>query len=192
MILTTVETEFLSHMRVLEQMVNQCAPQITDMAMSIAMCFQQGNKLLLCGNGGSAADAQHIAAEFVNRFRFDRGALPAIALTTDSSILTCIANDSAYENIFARQVEALIVKGDVLAGISTSGRSVNVLKALDTARSIGAITIGFTGENGLQTMGSKCDLCLAIPSNDTARIQECHEFAWHVICGIVEQQLFSK
>jgi len=192
MILTTVKAEFDSHMQVLEQMVYQCAPLITDIAIAIAKCFQQGNKLLLCGNGGSAADAQHVAAEFINRFRFDRGALPAVALTTDSSILTCIANDSAYENIFARQVEALVVKGDVLAGISTSGRSANVLKALDTARSIGAITIGFTGECGGQSMASKCDFCLAIPSNDTARIQECHEFTWHVICGIVEQMLFPK
>ncbi len=188
----TLQVELHSHQRILEQTVEQSSRLIGEIAESIVRCFQQGNKLLLCGNGGSAADAQHVAAEFVNRFRFDRAALPAIALTTDTSILTCIGNDSAFENIFSRQVEALAKPGDILVGISTSGGSANVLKALDAGRARGAITIGFTGEKGRERMASKCDFCLIIPSADTARIQECHEFAWHVICAIVEQTLFIK
>ena len=158
----------------------------------ITECFKQGNKILLCGNGGSAADAQHVAAEFINRFRFDRPALPAIALTTDSSILTCIGNDLTFENIFSRQVEALGIKGDILVGISTSGHSANVLKALGTARAKSLTTIGFTGQKGRDPMSANCDYCLVIPSSDTARVQECHEFIWHVICGAVEKQLFSQ
>ncbi len=192
MIPTTIETEFQSHVQALEQTIQQSSVLINEIAASIIHCFQQGNKILLCGNGGSAADAQHVASEFINRFRFDRAALPAIALTTDTSILTCIGNDSAFENVFSRQVEALAKPGDILAGISTSGRSPNVLKALDSARAQGVIAIGFTGGKGRETMGSKCDLCLAVPSANTARIQECHIFAWHVICGIVEQALFPK
>src|SRR5688500_10998083 len=174
------EREFNSHQLILEQTVRQSSQLIESLSMLIVKCFQGGNKILLCGNGGSAADAQHVAGEFINRFRFDRGPLPAIALTTDSSILTCIGNDSAFENIFSRQVEALAVKGDILVGISTSGRSLNVLKALDAARLKGATTIGFTGEKGRESMANKCDYCLAIPSADTARIQECQEFVWHV------------
>lgn len=192
MIPTTIEAELNSHKQILEQTVQQSATLINDVAMCIVRCFQQGNKLLLCGNGGSAADAQHVAAEFINRFRFDRAALPAIALTTDTSILTCIGNDSAFENIFSRQVEALAKPGDILVGISTSGGSANVLKALDAARARDAITIGFTGEKGRERMGSKCDFCLIVPSADTARIQECHIFVWHVICGVVERTIFPQ
>jgi D-sedoheptulose 7-phosphate isomerase len=188
----TVKEEYSSHEQILKQTVQASAPVIVDIAKTISRCFKGGNKLLLCGNGGSAADAQHVAAEFSNRFRLDRGALRAISLTTDTSILTSIGNDSSFDNIFSRQVEALALPGDIIAGISTSGRSANILKALDTARKCGAGTIGFTGENGRETMGPKCDYCLIIPSTDTARIQECHEFVWHVICGLVEQQLFTK
>jgi len=184
--------EVQDHRFVLEQTVATTEAIIFDISQSILQCFQRGNKLLLCGNGGSAADAQHVAAEFINRFRFNRPALPAIALTTDTSILTAIGNDSSFDFIFSRQVEALAVKGDILVGISTSGSSANVLKALDTARNKGAITIGFTGERGQESMGAKCDYCLVVPSADTARIQECHEFVWHVVCGIVENQLFGQ
>ena len=173
-------------------MVRQCAPLIGEIAACIIACFRQGHKLLLCGNGGSAADAQHVAAEFVNRFRFDHAALPAIALTTDTSILTAIGNDSDYENVFSRQVEALARPGDILAGISTSGSSANILKALDTARAAGVITLGFTGEKGRQILAPKCTYCLVVPAVDTPRIQECHLFVWHVLCGIVEETLFSK
>ncbi len=187
-----IENELKSHKLILEQTVLHSAQLIKDLAACMIECFQRGNKIMLCGNGGSAADAQHVAAEFINRFRFDRGPLPAIALTTNSSILTCIGNDSAFENIFSRQVEAFANSGDILVGISTSGGSANVLKALDAAKTRGVITIGFTGEKGKETMEAWCDYCLMIPSTDTARIQECHEFVWHVICGIVEKAIFAK
>lgn len=187
-----INAELLLHLQALEQTISQSAPLINELAKCLIQCFRRGNKVLLCGNGGSAADAQHVAAEFINRFRFDRPALPAIALTTDTSILTAIGNDSSFDFVFSRQVETLAVKGDILVGISTSGRSANVLKALDTARTKGVMTFGFTGEKGREVMGTKCDYCLVIPSADTARIQECHEFVWHVICGVVEEQLFRK
>ena len=189
---TVVEVEFNLHQSILEQTVKQSSQLIEDLSMLIVRCFQGGNKVLLCGNGGSAADAQHVAAEFINRFRFDRGPLPAIALTTDSSILTCIGNDSAFEHVFSRQVEALARRGDIFVGISTSGGSPNVLRAVDAAKVRGAITVGFTGEKGKDFLGAKCDYSLVVPSADTARIQECHEFAWHVICGLVEKTIFSK
>lgn len=192
MSLTTVETEYKVHLKVMEETIQQCSPLIDEIAGCIVKCFRNGNKLLLCGNGGSAADAQHVAAEFVNRFRFDHAALPAIALTTDTSILTSIGNDSTYANVFSRQVEALARPGDIMAGISTSGKSASILKALDAARALGATTLGFTGENGREIMGSKCDYCLIVPTVETPRIQECHLFVWHVVCGIVEQSMFSR
>ncbi len=188
---STLVTELKIHQTVLEKTVEQSADMIEQITEAIIRCFHQGNKLLICGNGGSAADAQHVAGEFVNRFRFDHAALPALALTTDTSILTCIGNDSAFENIFSRQVEALAKPGDILVGISTSG-SPNVLKALDAARALGLTTIAFTGEKGREKMGSKCDLCFVVPSVDTPRIQECHIFVWHVICGIIERTIFPQ
>ncbi|MCX6006831.1 MAG: D-sedoheptulose 7-phosphate isomerase [Chloroflexi bacterium] len=187
-----IEAELHIHAQVLEDTIKQTASLIGDIVECICRCFQQGNKLMLCGNGGSAADAQHVAAELVNRFCLERSALPAIALTTDSSILTCIGNDSAFEHIFARQVEALARPGDVLVGISTSGRSANVLRALEAARARQVITVGFTGANGKESMEPNCDYCLVVPSIDTARIQECHEFVLHVICGLVERTLFAQ
>ena len=187
-----VESEFNSHKSILEQTVRQSSQMIERLSMLIVKCFQGGNKVLLCGNGGSAADAQHIAGEFINRFRFDRGPLPAIALTTDSSILTCVGNDSSFEYVFSRQVEALANRGDIFVGISTSGTSPNVLRAAEAAKAQGAITVGFTGEKGKNMLGAMCDYALVVPSADTARIQECHEFVWHVICGFVENQIFSK
>jgi len=188
---TTVETEYEAHNKAMEATIRGCRQAIGEMAGRLIECFRKGNKLLICGNGGSAADAQHVAAEFVNRFLFDHAALPAIALTTDTSILTAIGNDSAYDYVFSRQVEALARPGDILAAISTSGKSPNILKALDTARALGITALGFTSENGRQTMGPKCDVCLIIPAEATPRIQECHLFTWHVICGIVEETLFS-
>jgi D-sedoheptulose 7-phosphate isomerase len=187
-----IRVELQAHTSVLQETVEACTPVILEIISMITSCFQNGRKLMLCGNGGSAADAQHVAAEFVNRFRFDRPALPAIALSTDSSILTAIGNDSAFDFVFSRQIEALAVQGDILVGISTSGRSRNVLKALEGARARGVMTIGFTSIPGLATMQPYCDLCLAIPSSETARIQEAHEFAWHVICGSVEAELFKS
>lgn len=184
--------ELQSHHNVIAKTIEISAQVIEEISDAMIKCFQMGNKVLICGNGGSAADAQHVAGEFVNRFRFDHAALPALALTTDTSILTCIGNDSAFENIFSRQVEAFAKPGDILVGISTSGGSPNILKALDAGRVLGLTTIGFTGENGPAKMGSKCDLCLVVPSSDTPRIQESHIFVWHVICGVVEQSLYGN
>jgi len=187
-----LDEELGMHTRILEQTVRECGPVIGEIAGCLVECFQHGNKVMLCGNGGSAADSQHMAAEFVNRFRMERAALPAIALTVDTSLLTAIGNDSSFEFVFSRQVEALARAGDVLAVISTSGASANIFKALETARAGGVKTIGFTGENGRRRMASNCDLCLVVPSTDTPRVQEVHEFVWHVICGMVERALFGK
>jgi D-sedoheptulose 7-phosphate isomerase len=189
---TYLEEELNAHFQILGQTLEQSSPVITEIVNCLVDCFRKGNKVLLCGNGGSAADSQHMAAEFINRFRMDRDALPAIALTVDTSILTAIGNDSSHEFIFSRQVEALAKAGDVLAAISTSGGSPNILKALEVARERGVRTIGFTGEKGRPGMSQKCDLCLVVPSTDTPRIQEVHEFVWHVICGLVEQALFAE
>jgi len=148
-------------------------------------------KVLWCGNGGSAADSQHLAAELMGRFRRERCGLPSIALTTDTSILTAVANDYGYERVFQRQVEALCVKGDVLVGISTSGSSKNVLAALEAAKKLGAFTVAFTGESGGEMAGI-AHLTLRIPSRDTARIQEAHIFCGHMICDWIEQCVFAQ
>lgn len=184
--------ELRNHKTIIDQTVSESGQLIETIAGVLCGCFRRGNKLLLCGNGGSAADAQHVAAEFINRFRFERNALPAIALTADTSILTSVGNDSAFDNVFSRQVDALATKGDILIGISTSGRSNNVLKAIDSSRLNNIISIGFTGEKGRETMVPICDYCLVVPSSDTARIQEIHEFIFHVLCGMVETELFKK
>jgi D-sedoheptulose 7-phosphate isomerase len=156
----------------------------------IAQTLRSGGKLLIAGNGGSAADAQHVAAEFLSRFGFDRNPLPAIALTTDTSVLTAIGNDYGFEHIFERQVRGLGRKGDMLIAISTSGRSPNVIAGLQAARNIGMTTIGFCGSAG--EMRALCDLLLAVPSDETALIQQIHISAFHAICGIVERELFAK
>ena len=187
-----LEEELQIHTRIMEQTVQESSQVISGIAGCLVDCFRQGNKVMFCGNGGSAADSQHIVAEFVNRFRMDRAGLPAIALTVDTSILTAIGNDSSYEFIFSRQVEALARAGDVLVALSTSGGSPNILKALEVARTHSVKTIGFTGEKGRQTMTPMCDFCLVVPSADTPRVQEAHEFVWHVLCGMVEQALFVK
>lgn len=153
-------------------------------------CFQQGGKILLAGNGGSAADAQHIAGEFVSRFAFDRPGLPAIALTTDSSILTAIGNDYGYEKLFARQVQAHGNKGDVFIGYSTSGKSPNILRAFEESRARGLVCIGLTGNRG-GAMRELCDYLLEVPSSDTPKIQEGHLVLGHILCGLVEQALFK-
>jgi D-sedoheptulose 7-phosphate isomerase len=186
-----LEKELSEHTRILQQTVLECSQVINQIAGDLVECFRQGNKVMLCGNGGSAADSQHMVAEFVNRFRIDRAALPALALTVDTSVLTAIGNDSSYDFTFSRQVEALGRPGDILAAISTSGGSANILKALDVARESGIKRVGFTGEKGRLTMAPKCDVCLVIPSADTPRVQEVHEFVWHVICGLVEDELFG-
>lgn len=153
-------------------------------------CYRKGNRLLLAGNGGSASDAQHIAGELVSRFYFDRPGLPAIALTTDTSILTAIGNDYGYERLFARQIQAHGRTGDIFLGISTSGNSPNVLRALEEARKSGLTTIGLTGATGGK-MAPLCDILIRVPSEETPRIQESHILIGHIICCIVEEELFG-
>ena len=148
-------------------------------------------KILIAGNGGSAADAQHFAGELVSRFNFDRPALSAIALTTDSSILTAIGNDYGYEDVFARQIQAHGRLGDIFIAISTSGNSANILKAIQTAKSIGLVVIGLTGRSGGK-MNAMCDICLCAPSDSTPRIQECHLFLEHTLCACIEESLFGN
>ena len=157
---------------------------------AIARCFRSGGKLLLAGNGGSAADAQHIAGEFLSRLNFDRNPLPAIALTTDTSVLTAVGNDYGFEKAFERQVRGLGRAGDVFIAISTSGRSPNIMAALRAAREIGVVTVGFTGD-GVRDMGALCDHCLAAPCAETPLIQQIHIVAAHAICGLVEQDMFG-
>ncbi len=156
----------------------------------IIEALERGNKILICGNGGSAADAQHFAAELVGRFKLERKGLPAIALTTDTSILTAIGNDYSFDNIFERQVEALGKEGDVLIGISTSGNSENVIRAVKKAKELNIYTIGLLGKGGGK-LKDLVDLALIVPSNNTPRIQECHVTIYHVICEEVEKRLFS-
>jgi D-sedoheptulose 7-phosphate isomerase len=160
-------------------------------AEAITHAFRAGHKLLIAGNGGSAADAQHIAGEFLSRLNFDRNPLPAIALTTDSSVLTAIGNDYGFEHSFERQVRGLGRKGDVFIGISTSGRSPNIVAALKAARDAGLTTIGLTGIVASGTMQPLCDFCLAAPSAETPLIQQIHIVAAHAICGLVECSLFG-
>lgn len=155
-------------------------------AETIQRCIGNGGKLLLCGNGGSAADAQHLAAEFLSRFSSDRRPLPAIALTTDTSVLTAIGNDYGFEHLFERQVRGLGRPNDVVLAISTSGSSPNVLAALRAARSIGIATIGFMGTRP-SPMKELCDLCVIAPSDETPIIQQIHIMAGHIICGLVER-----
>lgn len=160
-------------------------------AALLAACLRNGGKLLLCGNGGSAADAQHWAGELVSRFNYDRPGLAAVALTTDTSILTAIGNDYGYDRVFARQVEALGRRGDMLFALSTSGRSANVLAALQAAREAGLACVGFTG-HAQGPMDALCEICIHVPSDHTPRIQEGHEAIGHAICALVEAELFPR
>ncbi|MEI6059810.1 MAG: D-sedoheptulose 7-phosphate isomerase [Bacteroidota bacterium] len=156
----------------------------------IVACYQKGGKVLFCGNGGSAADAQHLAAELSGRFYFDRQPLNAEALHVNSSFVTAVANDYGYEVIYSRMVKAVGKAGDILIGLTTSGNSANILNAFDTAKSLGMITVGFTGESGGK-LKEKCDFLLNVPSNDTPRIQESHIMLGHIICELVEAKLFK-
>lgn len=177
-----------AHQTVFQKLLDSEIPNIERCAEIIFAALDSGKKVLICGNGGSAADAQHIAAEFVGRFERERRALPSIALTTDTSALTAIGNDYGFERLFARQVEALAQPGDVLIGISTSGNSPNVIAAMMTARAIGCKTIGLTGETGKKLAGIS-DAAILVPATRTARIQEAHIFIGHVWCEIVEAKL---
>ncbi len=161
------------------------------LAEKIALAFTADRKLLLCGNGGSAADAQHIAAEFINQYSLKRPPLPAIALTTDSSVITSIGNDYSFEDVFSKQVKALGMEGDVLLAISTSGNSKNILSAVKDARVLGIYAAGLTGNDGGK-LASLVDLALVVKSNETPRIQEAHILAGHILCHLVDYILFQK
>jgi D-sedoheptulose 7-phosphate isomerase len=187
-----LDDDLAAHIAAITATVADCSATIEDIVERITGCFTGGGKLLVCGNGGSAADAQHFVAEFVNRMRFDRRPLPAIALTTDTSVMTSISNDASFEKVFARQVEAIGRAGDVLIAFSTSGRSANVLAALRAGRDVGLITIGFTGQSGVESMSTDSDALLVVPSRDCQRIQECHEFVYHVIAAMVERELLER
>ena len=171
--------------------LTESADLVAAAASSVVESYQGGGKLILFGNGGSAADAQHIAAEFVGRFQLERDPLPALALSVNSSALTAIANDHGYEDVFTRQLRGLGSEGDVALGISTSGRSPNVTSALREARSMGMTTIGLTGGSG-GDMPPLCDHCIVVPADSTARIQEGHILVAHVLCEIVESSLFPS
>jgi D-sedoheptulose 7-phosphate isomerase len=170
---------------------SQIVATIAKVAGILVNALSRGNKILLFGNGGSAVDAQHLAAEFVGRFAFDRPALPAIALSVNPSCLTAIGNDYGFDQVFSRQIEALAHPGDVAIGISTSGTSSNVLCAFSTARKMGLLTVGLTGNTGGKLKGS-VDHCVCIPSNETARIQECHGLIGHILAELVERAIFNK
>lgn len=165
--------------------------KVAEAAAAVVDAFRQGRKVLLFGNGGSAADAQHIAAEFVGRFMPDRRPLPAISLSTDTSALTALGNDYGYNTVFSRQVDALGVAGDVAVGISTSGNSPNVIEGLEAARAKGLLTIGFTGEGGGK-MNGLADILFCVPSKMTPRIQETHLTLAHILCELVDRDLFPE
>jgi D-sedoheptulose 7-phosphate isomerase len=186
-----VEEEVRESLRVKEAFLQECAGTLAAICAALAERLERGGKLLLFGNGGSAADAQHIAAEFVGRYQLERAAFSAMALTVNSSTLTAVANDYGYEEVFARQIGAFGAEKDAAIGISTSGNSPSVLRGIATARGRGMLTIGFTGGLGGPLRGA-VDLCLAVPSAATSRIQECHILAGHIVSGYCEQVLVER
>jgi D-sedoheptulose 7-phosphate isomerase len=169
----------------------ECLQLMAAIVDRMTTALASGHKILVAGNGGSAGDAQHIAGEFLSRLHYDRAPLAAVALTTDSSVMTAIGNDYGYERLFERQVIGLGRPGDVFVGLSTSGRSPNILRALEAARKAGLVTIGFTGRSGGQ-MPERCDLCLRVPSDVTPLIQQLHITVAHIVCGLVEERLFPR
>jgi D-sedoheptulose 7-phosphate isomerase len=182
---------FKESCRVKEAFINDNLGKLVNVIEILTAALKAGNKIMIFGNGGSAADAQHIAAEFVNRFIIERPPLPAIALTTDTSVITAIGNDYDFSEIFAKQIRALGQEGDVAWGISTSGNSPNVLKGLELAKKMGLVTLAFTGKDG-GAIAQIADLSLNVSSNSTARIQETHITAGHAICELVDIKLFQK
>ena len=180
-----IAKEFLAHKETIEAVIGSMEAELEKASHLVINVLKNGNKVLLCGNGGSAADAQHIAAELTGRYKAERRGLPAIALTTDTSALTAISNDYGYARVFDRQVEALANKGDLLIGISTSGNSDNIISALKTAKELECFTLGFSGHDGGQ-MNKICDINLIVPSDDTPRIQEMHILIGHILCQAVD------
>jgi D-sedoheptulose 7-phosphate isomerase len=174
-----------------ERFIKENMDSVLQAAQQLATCFAAGHKVLLFGNGGSAADAQHLAAEFLNRFAVERRPLPALALTTDTSVLTSISNDYSFDEVFSKQIRALGKRDDIAWGISTSGTSKNVVVAMETAREMGLYTMGLTGCGG-GDLAPKCDLCLIVDSEETPRIQESHATVGHILCDLVERILFPE
>jgi D-sedoheptulose 7-phosphate isomerase len=181
-----IKSALRSHIEVIRSFDEKLIIKIEEVAKVIMECFKKGNKILIFGNGGSAGDAQHISAELVGRFVKERVALPSIALTTDTSALTAIGNDYSFQDVFKRQVEALANKGDILLGISTSGKSQNIINAFEVGKSKSCLIIGLTG-NGGDIFEAICDYNLVVPSNVTARIQEAHILIGHIICEIIDE-----
>ncbi len=183
--MTDFEKQIDDHLSVIQGMRDQ-VERLSGIVDRMITTFESGGRVYVFGNGGSAADAQHIAAELVGRLKYDRKALPAIALTTDTSILTAVANDIGFENSFARQVDALVTARDIVWVLSVSGRSPNVVRALERAKAIGATTIGFTGKSGGR-FSELCDLCFRADHDSSDRVQEAHQLAYHLICDRIEQ-----
>jgi D-sedoheptulose 7-phosphate isomerase len=180
-----MKVQIEEHLRVVQHAAKH-VDLFAQIADHLIACFENGGKVYLFGNGGSAADAQHIAAELVGRLRKDRKALPAVALTTDTSVLTAVSNDTGYEQVFARQIEALVTKNDIVWALSVSGTSPNVIRALESAKAIGAFCIGFTGRSGGR-FPELCDLCFHVDHDASDRVQEVHQLAYHLVCHRIEQ-----
>ncbi len=185
---TTIARELQGHLETIQSVIGSMEEDLEKASRMAVEVLKRGNKILLCGNGGSASDAQHIAAELTGRYKTERRGLAAIALTTDTSALTAIGNDYGYHRVFDRQVEALVNEGDLLIGISTSGDSLNIISALLLAKDMGAETLGFSGKGGGK-MNYACDINLVVPSDDTPRIQEMHILFGHTICQIIDDEL---
>ncbi len=185
-----IESSLNESINIKAELLSNSVEVVIQIAETLIEAFKAGHSLYLMGNGGSAADAQHISGELVGRFKKNRKALPALAFTTDTSVLTAIANDFGYDQCFERQVDAFVKDGDVVIGLSTSGNSTSIVNAVQVAKRKGAKTIAFTGRGGGQ-LKDCVDVCLEIPSVDTARIQECHITFGHILCSIIEKELFE-
>ncbi len=186
-----ISKRFKESSEVKTRFLKENLPKLIDLIKLVTSTFEAGSKVFFFGNGGSAADAQHLAAEFVNRYVMDRPPLPAIALTTDTSILTSVSNDLSFSEIFSKQIRALGREGDIAIGISTSGNSANVLKAFEVAKEMGMKTVALTGNDGGQ-LAKMADISLVVSSTSTPRIQETHILIGHILCEMVEHQLFLK
>jgi D-sedoheptulose 7-phosphate isomerase len=185
-----ISSQLAAHREVITRIELELSPLVAEMVTLLVETFNRGGKLLVMGNGGSAADAQHFVAEIVGRFKMERRGLPAIALSTDTSILTAIGNDYGFDRVFQRQVEALAAPGDMVVGISTSGNSPNVLLALELAQEKGCCTVGLLGKDG-GSIKALCDLALIVPTSDTPRVQEGHITIIHIVCDLLEKTLFT-
>ena len=190
-LITMIEKELQSHQKMIEKTIEVMIPEIEEAAKIVVETLKNGNKILLCGNGGSASDSQHIAAELVGRYKTERRGLPAISLNTDTSAMTAISNDYGYDRGFDRQVEALAREGDLLIAISTSGNSINIISAVAIAKLLGCRTIGLSGKEG-GDMNRICHLNLVVPSDDTPRIQEMHILIGHILCQAVDNAFLNE